>query len=111
MNPSAHKVILVLIDSLLLITVLGVAPFAWILRDGLGPDSVTSNGFDALIRASMTFYAGPTALCLAGLRFLVCHSFKTQEGEGRKENSSAPFVAVGFLFGGLTLILIGLIFD
>ena len=34
-------------------------PFAWILRDGLGPDSLETFGFVAASKAFMTFYSGP----------------------------------------------------
>ncbi|MFT7676315.1 MAG: hypothetical protein ACI8QC_000285 [Planctomycetota bacterium] len=41
------------------------APCAWILRDGLGPDSVESKGWHALEQFYWTFYWGPVALSLA----------------------------------------------
>ena len=41
-------------------------PMAWILRDGLGPDSVESHGWEAARRFFWTFYWGPVfALLLA----------------------------------------------
>ena len=39
-------------------------PFAWILRDGLGPESVESGGWEALRRAFWTFSWGPILLGL-----------------------------------------------
>ena len=39
-----------------------VAPLAWILRDGLGPDSTESSGLAALGRMFWTFYWGPAIL-------------------------------------------------
>ena len=44
-----------------------VAPVAWGLRDGLGPDSTTTYGLAALRRFLMTFYWGPVALVLFAL--------------------------------------------
>ncbi|MBB21969.1 MAG: hypothetical protein CMN04_03615 [Roseibacillus sp.] len=111
MKRSAYTGILVLINSLLLLTLLGVVPFAWILRDGLGPNSVTSNGLDALARAFTTLYAGPALLCLCGLHFLVRHILHKQAGRGSKVGSSVLILASGLLFGGITLALIGLAFD
>ena len=40
-------------------------PFAWILRDGLGPDSIESEGWNALTRSFWTFYWGPVLILLA----------------------------------------------
>lgn len=111
MKSSVYTGILVLINSLLLLTLLGVVPFAWILRDGLGPNSVTSNGLDALVRAFTTFYAGPALLCLGGLHFLVRHILHKQAGRGSKVGSPILILASGLLFGGLTLALMGLVFD
>jgi len=47
-----------------------LAPFAWILRDGLGPDSVESHGLEAVVRALTTFYWGPILLALAAASWL-----------------------------------------
>ena len=47
-----------------LMWIIGVSPFAWILRDGLGPESVTSTGATALVRMFGTFYWGPVCLAL-----------------------------------------------
>jgi hypothetical protein len=50
--------------GLLAFWVFGAGPLCWILRDGLGPDSVDSNGWHAVARFLMTFYWGPVALAL-----------------------------------------------
>lgn len=110
MKSSAYPAILVLINSLLLLTLLGVVPFAWILRDGLGPDSVTSNGLEALARSFTTFYAGPALLCLGGLHFLLRHILHIQAGRGSKESFPFLILVSGALFGGLTLVLMSLMF-
>ena len=110
MKSSAYTGILVLINSLLLLTLLGVVPFAWILRDGLGPDSVTSKGLEALVLAFTTFYAGPALLCLGGLHFLVRHILNKQAGRGSKENFPFLILLSGALFGGLTLALMAFMF-
>ena len=61
----------ILVDTVALLTILSLVPFAWILRDGLGPDSTTSSGMEALGRCFMTFYAGPISLALLGLALAV----------------------------------------
>ena len=47
------------------ILILFVWPFAWILRDGLGPSAVESHGLQAAIHAFWTFYTGPLTLAAA----------------------------------------------
>jgi hypothetical protein len=111
MKDSAYKGILVLIDSLLLLTLFGVVPFAWILRDGLGPDSVTSSGLEAIVRAFMAFYAGPALLCLGGLHFLIRYILQKRTGRGSIVGSPVLILVAGLLFGALTLALMGLGFD
>lgn len=46
-------------------------PFAWILRDGLGPDTQASTGLYAIVRTMGTFYIGPILLGLALLSLLL----------------------------------------
>lgn len=50
--------LLTVIQSLFLLDIIVFAmvfPFAWTLRDGLGPNAVTSHGFFAVKRALMAF--------------------------------------------------------
>lgn len=53
--------------EVLLLAWMALGLFAWILRDGLGPDSVESQGFEAIARMFWTFWWGPSGLLLAGL--------------------------------------------
>ena len=53
-----------------LIAWLFVGPLAWILRDGLGPDSVPSHGMEAVFRFLTAFYWGPVALGLVALALI-----------------------------------------
>ena len=46
---------------------LGVGFFAWLLRDGLGPDSVTSEGLHAVKRTFFTFHFGPVCMALLAI--------------------------------------------
>jgi len=50
-----------------------MAPFAWILRDGLGSDSVESHGWEALWRAFNFMGWGPVLLALLTANWL-CRS-------------------------------------
>jgi hypothetical protein len=60
----------------LLLLCLGL-PFAWIMRDGLGSDSVDSSGLEAVMRCLKTFYIGPALgiLAIATIgAWLICRS-------------------------------------
>ena len=46
-------------------------PFAWILRDGLGPSAAESHGVEAGIRAFSTFYAGPLTVVAAAVSLVL----------------------------------------
>lgn len=51
----------------ILLWVVAIGPFCWIMRDGLGPDSVESHGAHAVVRFLGTFYWGPVLLVLLAL--------------------------------------------
>ncbi len=67
------KAIRILIDALLAFTVIALLPFAWLMRDGLGPDSSTSFGMEAAARCFMTFYTGPVVIVLVAVA-VFCHN-------------------------------------
>ena len=58
-------------QSLVLILIVSVSltglPFAWILRDGLGPDATESAGWEALLRTFRCLHFGPALLGLAAV--------------------------------------------
>jgi len=66
-----RQVIESLVFSLLAFTVAVLVPFAWIMRDGMGPDSVTSTGLPAVERCFQTFYSGPVLIGLLALAVVV----------------------------------------
>jgi hypothetical protein len=59
------------VDGLLLLAVIAGLPFAWILRDGLGPESETTTGLAAIARTLTTFYIGPVIFLLAALGIFI----------------------------------------
>jgi hypothetical protein len=67
------------VKLLLLFAITILVPFAWIMRDGLGPDSATSSGIQAIFRCFMTFYSGPTVIVL-GVLATVFH-FSSRRGK------------------------------
>jgi hypothetical protein len=56
--------------GLLVFWVLGAGPLCWLLRDGLGPDSLDSTGWRTVARFLTTFYWGPVALALLAIGVL-----------------------------------------
>lgn len=77
------RIIHALICTLVALDLFIVVPFAWMLRDGLGPDSTTSTGLQAVWRCSITFYSGPILILLIiaaiGVGMVRDRSDKTQE--------------------------------
>ena len=71
MKSKVRSLLLVLVDSFLVCAMVAVLPFAWMLRDGLGPDSVPTAGFTALARTFTTFHVGPAILLLTSLDLLI----------------------------------------
>jgi len=52
----------------ILISVICFLPIAWVIRDGLGPSSVESAGYEAILRCFKTFYIGPILILLGVLK-------------------------------------------
>jgi hypothetical protein len=82
---------------------LTISPFAWIMRDGMGPDSVTSEGLMAAQRTFTVFNYGPIALALLLANLLVQRRF------GGLDKSSTPYAMIG-LFSAIILVAAGFIF-
>jgi len=82
-NNSAEKCLWIsywVITGILVSAIILVAPFAWIMRDGLGPDSRASNGFDALWNWFTCLFWGPAFLLLLASQLLISVKLgKTQE--------------------------------
>ncbi len=57
--------VMVLSGTAFLFLALFMGPFAWILRDGLGPDSTESTSLQAVARMFWCFYWGPATLTVA----------------------------------------------
>ncbi|MDF1841777.1 MAG: hypothetical protein P1U77_10095 [Rubripirellula sp.] len=51
--------------ALFFFVIVFVGPFAWILRDGLGPSATESTASNAIAQTFWTFYFGPAALTTA----------------------------------------------
>ena len=64
---SVLSAVSVLAGMVFFFLVLFIGPFAWILRDGLGPDSTDSMGLQAITRMFWCFYWGPATLVMASI--------------------------------------------
>ncbi|MDB4799597.1 hypothetical protein OAG58_01475, partial [Akkermansiaceae bacterium] len=49
-------ILLAFVDMTLGFLIICVLPFTWILRDGIGPDSVSTSGLEAVKKCLMAFY-------------------------------------------------------
>ena len=107
---ALRPVLLILIDALLLVAVLFVAPFAWILRDGLGPDAVATHGVNAVAKAFTTFGVGPAILLLSIIRVLLGEGKGSPRQERRFVGVIRP-VLVAIVVSMLTVVCVGLLMD
>jgi hypothetical protein len=57
-----------IVDGLLLVWV-SLGPLCWILRDGLGPNSIETHGWRAVSGFLLTFWWGPICASLVLLSF------------------------------------------
>ena len=80
---SAARILFVLLFLL--------SPFAWILRDGMGPSAKDSEGFLALKNAFFTFYWGPNILIALSVNFL-CSVYLYRKANKPPLNSENPLV-------------------
>ncbi len=93
-KSTLRFLLLVLVDSLLLFAIIAVLPFAWIFRDGLGPDSVPTTGLGALSRIFMTFYVGPAILLLASLDLLIRSRSRPQDSVFSRKAFIIPVIII-----------------
>ncbi len=61
--------------------------FAWVLRDGLGPDSTESRDFEAITRMFWTFWWGPVGVVLLGLWLLVARRSPQRQPEATSDSA------------------------
>jgi hypothetical protein len=103
-SDALQRLVSVAVTSLLVLIAL-LAPFAWILRDGLGPDATESSGLRAVQRAFMTFYWGPIAIMLVAAKVAVVFWAKTTDQPAkplRTWRSTAMWTAGVLLAAGTT---------
>ena len=89
--------VLVFLEVLIVFAVLCVFPFAWILRDGLGPDSVSTTGLTALSKAFMSFYIGPVIVVLVALDLAIRRFAPAEEEVTPRSKWAMWFMAVVFV--------------
>lgn len=99
MSSSIRIALLLLVDVLLGFAILCVLPFAWIIRDRLGPETT---GVDAIEKAFMTFYVGPSILVLILFDLLLRGSMPEQKSSQPK----STWLTALALMAALTFLLI-----
>ena len=88
---------LVFVEILIGFSVICVLPFAWILRDGLGPNSVSTNGLFAASKAFMTFYIGPVILLLVSLDLTIRRFVPSAKSPSPKSQWTTWIIAISFI--------------
>ncbi len=109
MNSSLRSALLIFVDVTLGFLIIGVLPFAWILKDGLGPDMVPATGVAALWKFFMTFYVGP-AILLFGSFDLLLRRVGNPDRTTSQKASIITWVAAVVAFSALSLIFMQIIF-
>lgn len=109
MNSSLRNALLIFVDVTLGFLVICVLPFAWILKDGLGPDMVPTTGVTALWKFFMTFYVGP-AILFFGSFDLLLRRIGNPDGTTSRKTSIITWVAAIVAISALSLIFVQIIF-
>ena len=110
MNSTVRYNVLVALEVLIGFAVICVLPFAWILKDGLGPSSVTSTGFAAVSKTFMTFYIGPVILVLVSLDLAIRRFVPVVESPSPKQTWIIwviAFASVVLLSYGMVWLMFG----
>jgi hypothetical protein len=107
-QQRTRTILLVLVDSLLIFMITCVSPFAWILKDGIGPDSVTTTGLEALKEFLMTFYLGPIVLLLGIFEFLLRRAASPEKQHTKQTTMTLWFI--GITIFSLLSFVVALIF-
>ena len=70
MKAGLAKFTVAMLNSLL-VAGLSFLPITWIIRDGMGPGSIESNGYEAILKCFKTFYVGPILILLGVLKLIL----------------------------------------
>lgn len=109
MNSSLRSALLIFVDVTLGFLIICVLPFAWILKDGLGPDMVPATGVTALWKFFMTFYVGPAILLFASFDLLL-RRVRNPDRTASRKASLITWLAAIVAFSALSLIFVQIIF-
>ena len=109
--PITHDemrfMLLALVDLILGLLIICVLPFAWILKDGIGPDSVATTGLEAVSKCLMSFYVGPAILLFGFLDQLLRIGVPADKPRSKRASMILWFVATTLLsLFSLLMILI-----
>lgn len=73
------------LDCCILVWALAFGPICWVLRDGLGPGMVCSQGINAIARFLQTFNWGLIFVVLLAMRFIL-----VRKAAGRRKDVPDP---------------------
>jgi hypothetical protein len=110
MNATVRNGVLVFLEVLIGFAVICVLPFAWILRDGLGPSAVSTTGLAAASKTFMSFYIGPVILFLVSLDLAVRRFVPVVESPSPKQTWIIwviAFASVVLLSYGMVWLMFG----
>jgi hypothetical protein len=108
-HAAMRSILLIFVDVILGFLIICVLPFAWILKDGIGPDSVSTTGLEAVRRCFMSFYVGPAILLLTFFDQLLRRGVSTNKPKSKRESIILWLVATA-LFSILALITLLIIY-
>ncbi|MDA7915811.1 hypothetical protein N9B94_01085 [Verrucomicrobia bacterium] len=96
-----------IVDGILFFVIFVVLPFAWMLRDGLGPSSISTTGLDAVYKIFMSFYVGPVILLLASFDLLIRRQGPPETSAISRRLPIAP-IAIALMLVALGFIMFSL---
>ena len=108
-QAAMRFILLAFVDVTLGFLIIFVLPFAWILRDGIGPDSVSTTDLEAVKKCLMAFYVGPAILLFTFFSQLLRIGVPANGPKSKSATIILWFVATS-LISIICLILLLLIF-
>jgi hypothetical protein len=106
-HAAMRFILLAFVDVTLGFLMICLLPFAWILKDGIGPDSVSTTGLDAVWKCFMSFYVGPAILLFVFFDQILRIGVPTHNPKSKRGSIILWFVATALfsLFSLLFLLI------
>ena len=104
-RAAMRFILLAFVDVTLGFLMICLLPFAWVLKDGIGPDSVSTTGLDAVWKCFMSFYVGPAILLFVFLDQILRVGIPTHKTKSKRASIILWFVATT-LFSLFSLLML-----